>query len=122
VFDKTEQDYFKQLYKDLDLLSSKQSGAVNNSSTGTYMADFIEGLGKVINNPLLRKTPILGAGSTALQDLMQKQAASIVTGKAEAGLNEFIIKAINEVDAPAVFYGGYAGQYMHDPISQGENQ
>lgn len=120
VFDTPdEQKFLKQLYDDLDTISSKQKGAVNNSSTGSYMADFIEGLGKVINNPIFRNTPVLGTVTTPLQNGIQSQAAAIVTGKAESGLDDFVqfmAGQIGNIDAPAAYYGGYAGGLSVDPI------
>jgi hypothetical protein len=85
------------------------------------MADFAVGLGKVINNPIFRSAPGLGAGTTAIQKLINKQAASIITGKAEEGLGEFTIaQAIKQIDAPPLFYGGYIGggfASTHDPLA-----
>lgn len=116
IFDDTEQQYFKQMYKDLDLVASKQKGAINSSSTGAYMADFINGMGKVLNNPLFRNIPGVGASTSMLKSGFEKQAASIVTGKAEKGLDEFIQGAVKQVDAPAVYYGAVGGASSVDPI------
>lgn len=116
LFTPTEQSYFKQFHQDVSQIASKQSGAVNNSSTGAYMADMVNGLGKIINNPLLKNVLGVGAVTSMVQGGLEKQAASIVTGKAEAGLGEFLSKAFKQVDAPAVFYGGYMGGRAADPI------
>lgn len=116
LFDDTEQSYFKQMYKDIDQIASKQPGAVNNSSTGAYMADMVNGLGKIINNPLLKNIMGAGAVTTAVQGGLEKQAASMVTGKAEKGLGEFLAQAFKQVDAPKVFYGGIGGSSAVDPI------
>lgn len=115
IFDETEQEYFKTLYKDLELVSSFQPGAINSSGTGARMADFMTGMGKVINNPVFKRVPGVGMGTTGLEYLLQKNAASIVTGKAESGLDEFIANAIKQVDAPKVFYGGYLGGVAAKP-------
>ncbi|TXH52795.1 MAG: hypothetical protein E6Q97_14880 [Desulfurellales bacterium] len=116
IFDSTEQEYFKTMYKDLELLSSKQKGAINNSSSGAYIADFLEGFGKFINNPMFRSIPAVGAVTTGVQKGLSSQAASVVTGKAEKGLEEFIINGINSIDAPAVYYGSVVGGSAVDPI------
>lgn len=105
VFNETEQSYMRQLYDDLNLVAGKQKGAINNSSTGVWTADMISGLGKMLNNPLFRATPVMGAATNALDGAMQKQAAAIVTGKAEKGLDEFILDQINQIDARPAFYG-----------------
>lgn len=120
IFDDTERKYFSQMYKDLDLIASRQAGAVNNSSTGSYLATFIEGMGKIVNNPVMKMVPVGGAATTAFQKFMSEQAASIVTGKAEKGLNEFAelaAKALSEVDTPAIYYGSIGGARAVDEAS-----
>jgi len=118
LFTPQEQAYFKQFYQDVGQIASKQSGAVNNSSTGSYMADMVSGIGKIVNNPLFKNVLVVGAATTLVQDGLEKQAAAIVTGKAEAGLNEFLAKSFKAADAPAVLYGGYVGGQALDPIAQ----
>jgi len=105
VFSEPEQAYVKQLYTDLKLISSAQKGALNPSGTGMWTADFISGMGKVLNNPLFRMTPGVGMATTGLDSLLQKQAAGIVTGKVEQSLGDILPSMINQIDAPAAFYG-----------------
>lgn len=114
LFDGAEQSYFKQMYKDIDQIASKQPGAVNNSSTGAYMADMVQGIAKLTNNALFAKMSL--GGTHYLQKGLEAHAANMVTGKAEKGLGEFLAQAFNEIDAPAVFYGGVAGSSSVDPI------
>lgn len=105
VFNDNEQQYMRQMYDDLKLVASKQKGAVNNSSTGAYAADMIAGLGKVLNNPIFSSIPGIGTATSTINQAMQRQAAGIVTRKAEKGLDEFIINQINNMDARPAFYG-----------------
>lgn len=114
LFDDSEQSYFKQMYKDIDQIASKQPGAVNNSSTGAYMADMVHGISKLVNNPLFAKMSL--GGTHYLQKGLEAHAASIVMNKSEKGLDEFLANAFKQVDAPAVFYGGYVGSQAMDPI------
>lgn len=118
LFSPEEQAYFKNFYKDVSTIASHQSGAVNNSSTGSYMADMVSGIGKIVNNPLLKNVLGVGAVTSLVQEGLQKQAAAIVTGKAEAGLGEFLAKSFNAADAKATLYGGYMGGRAVDPIGK----
>lgn len=115
VFDDTERGYFQQMYDDLGKIASKQSGAVNNSSTGAYMADYMQKVGKFLDNPIFRY-PALGT-TKFLKMGMEHLAASHITGKAEKGLDEFIAQAIKNVDAPAVYYGSVGGSSAVDSIA-----
>lgn len=105
MFNPDEQAYMRQLYDDLKLVAGKQKGATNPSGTGAWTADFISGFGKVLNNPLFRGTPVVGLVTNSLDGAFQRQAAAMVTGKAERGLDEFMINAINNLDARPQFYG-----------------
>lgn len=118
LFTPDEQSYFKQFYQDIGQIASKQSGAVNNSSTGDRVADLVSGIGKLVNNPLLKNVLGVGAVTSVVQEGLQKQAASIVTGRAEAGLNEFLANAFKASDAAPAYYGGYVGGQALDPIAQ----
>lgn len=110
VFDDNEQQYMRQMYDDLKLVSSKQKGAVNNSSTGAYMADMMSGIGKIFNNSMMLNIP----GTKAIDGLLQRQAAAILTNKAEKGLDEFIVQQFNNMDAKPAFYGAISGSAV-DP-------
>lgn len=116
LFNADEQNYFKNFYKDVSTIASHQAGAVNNSSTGSYIADMVSGIGKIVNNPLLKNIIGVGAVTNLVQEGLQKQAASIVTGKAEAGLGEFLAHSFNAVNTSPVLYGGYIGGRAVDPI------
>lgn len=105
LFDPTEQQYMRQFYDNLQFLASKQKGAINNSSTGVWTAEFAKGFGKLFNNPLMRSNPVTGIAGNFGQERAERYAAQQITGKAEQGLSEFIEKQINQIDAPAAFYG-----------------
>lgn len=105
IFDETEQKYLRQFYDDLKFVASKQKGAINNSSTGVWTAEFAKGLGKVFNNPIMRSNPATGVPGQFLDSQFQRYATQQITGKAEKGLDEFIESAINQIDGGAVYYG-----------------
>jgi hypothetical protein len=71
-------------------------------------ADLALSLGEAVNNPLFKKLPGIGAGTTALETAMKRQAAEIITGKAEKGLGEFA-GLLDEIDAPPVYFGPFMG-------------
>jgi len=99
VFSETEQDYLKQLLKEARSLGSKQSGAVNSSNSWIGLARFINKI------PLVGQNPI----ASGFSQLATIHAEQVIRGKVSKNMEEFIPKVINEIDAPAVFYGGYVG-------------
>lgn len=105
LFDANEQQYMRQFYDDLKFLASKQKGAINNSSTGVWTAEFATGFGKLFNNPLIRSNPVTGIAGNMAETQAQRYAAQQITGKAEKGLAEFFEQQINSIDAPAAYYG-----------------
>jgi len=105
LFDEKEQQFFKQFYKDLKPLASKQKGAINNSSTGIWTAEFAKNLGNVMNNPLIRSNPITGVPGKLIDEQFQRYAAQQITGKAEKGLAEFLEQQLDTISPKAAYYG-----------------
>lgn len=111
LFDETEQKYWRQMSQDLEAIAGKQIGAINRSGSGTYTSEAVAGLGRLFSNPVFNSL----SGMVKLG--MEKKAAAELVGKAESGLEEFFVKAINEVDAKPQFYGGYVGGMVVDPLA-----
>jgi hypothetical protein len=118
IFDETERKYFKQMSEDLGKIAGKQIGAINRSGSGTYASEAVSGLANVLGNPILSKMTggLGGALSGGLRAGLEKKAADELLNKAESGLNEFLTEAVKQIDAPAVYYGAYAGQAAVDPL------
>lgn len=109
VFNDTEQDYLKTLNSDLRSIASSQTGAINASGTGSRVADIVEKMGRVVNNPIFSHT--IGVATAPVQKAFSMQAEALVRGKAEKGLGEFIANQLNGLDAAPAYYGGMAGGY-----------
>lgn len=123
VFDDTEQQYLKTFNEDLRLIGSAQKGVINGSGTGARVADIVNGIGRVVNNPIFKHLPVVGAASSMIQHGLTTQAESIITGKAEKGLQEFGPQAAKLFNAPAAYYGGYSGGVLeNERAMQNEDQ
>lgn len=116
IFNEDEQGYFKQMYDDLGKIASKQPGAVNNSSTGSYIADMYEKIGNFMMNPLFGKIP----GTGLIKKGLEGQAEAIITKKAEQGLGDFMQHAVKSVDTAPIYYGAM-GAAAVDPIGNIES-
>lgn len=122
VFSDEEQKWFKTLYKDLDKIASKQSGSINPSGTGTWTADMMVGLAKVINNPVFSRTPGInvatGGVDVALQNIAENQVRGVV--ESPAYLKEFTDMMINSIDTRPIYWGGgFGGIYGEDASGLG---
>jgi hypothetical protein len=112
LFDETEQKYWKAMYDDLGLIATKSKAGTNPSGTGAWAADFATTLGNIVNNPVLRATPVTGAITNKIDEALQDYGASVITGNAEKGLKEFediLAGQLTELNGKPVFYGFTGG-------------
>jgi len=121
LFDETERAYFKQMSKDLDFITSWQKGSVNNSGTGSRIADMTLAMGRLVNNPVFKMVPGVNAAAATVEKPFIMSAESIITGQVEKSAQEVfagMTDVVKQYRGAPTFYGGYIGG-IYGPESAG---
>lgn len=109
LFSPEEQAAWKAYNQRVGKIADAQDALGQGKGTGSKLADIAASIGWIVNNPLFRAVPVVGAGTGLIEKGFTMQAEALVRGKANKGLGEFMQNAVTRANPAAAYYGGRFG-------------